>query len=110
MIVRRFRASNSAVSRVAVSEASQSIRTDEKGDARQVDRVASPSSNNEYVVNQEDEQFEWREIRRGERRSGYFLYPILKFARPARYTSLAYGCFLPRIDCEPVLIFTILVS
>lgn len=66
--VHRFRASNSAVSRVAVSEASQRIRTDDKGDSQQVDRVASPSSN-VRVVNQEDEQFEWGEIKRGEQSS-----------------------------------------
>lgn len=93
--LRRFRASNSAVSRVAVSEASQSIRTDEKGDARQVDRVASPSSNNAYVVNQEDEQFEWREIRRG-------LLDIQVWLTGVSYLGLivslySYSLFLPTI-------------
>ena len=61
--VRRFRAGNFATSQVPLSEAAQQIQR-EKGDSEHIELRGNGKPSQE-VVNQEDEQFEWREVIRG---------------------------------------------
>lgn len=61
--MRRFRAGNSAALQVPLSDAAERIRR-EKYDVEHVEHPSIRRTSPE-VVNQEDEQFEWREIIRG---------------------------------------------